>query len=77
MGGGTQCDPSLGFLTAVLYRQSFEADFILLLPYFYIEHVTGKTLIATYNHFHNILILFYVLPKFSFTTSTTVHNYYL
>ena len=30
-----------------------------------------------YNHFHNILRLFGALPNFLFTTSETMHNYYL
>ena len=30
-----------------------------------------------YNHFHNILRLFDVLPNFLFTTSETMHDYYL
>ena len=30
-----------------------------------------------YNHGHNILKLFYVLPNFAFTTSEKMHNYYL
>ena len=31
----------------------------------------------TYNHFHNILRLFNVLPNFPFTTSETMDDYYL
>ena len=31
----------------------------------------------TYNQFHNILRLFDVLSNFSFTTSETMHDYYL
>ena len=31
----------------------------------------------TYNHSHNILRLFDVLPNFSFTTSETMHDYYI
>ena len=30
-----------------------------------------------YNHFHNILRLFDVLPNFPFTTSGTMRDYYL
>ena len=30
-----------------------------------------------YNQFHNILRLFDVLPNFRFTTSETMHDYYL
>ena len=30
-----------------------------------------------YNHFHNILRHFDVLPNFSFTTSETMRDYYL
>ena len=30
-----------------------------------------------YNHFHNILRLFDVLPNFRFTTSETMGDYYL
>ena len=30
-----------------------------------------------YNHFHNILRFFDVLPNFSLTTSETIHDYYL
>ena len=30
-----------------------------------------------YNHFHNILRLFNVLPNFPFTTSETMGDYYL
>ena len=30
-----------------------------------------------YNHFHNILRLFDVLPNFPFTTSEMMSNYYL
>ena len=32
---------------------------------------------STYNHFHNILRLFDVLPNFPFTTSKTMGDYYL
>ena len=32
---------------------------------------------STYNHFHNILRLFDVLPNFPFTTSETMGDYYL
>ena len=31
----------------------------------------------SYNHFHNILKLLYVLPNFPFTTSEMMRNYYL
>ena len=31
----------------------------------------------TYNHFHNILKLFDVLPTFLFTTSETMRDHYL
>ena len=34
-------------------------------------------LMAIYNHFHNILRLFDVLPNFPFTTSETMRDYYL
>ena len=30
-----------------------------------------------YNHFHNTLRLFDVLPNFHFTKSETIHDYYL
>ena len=30
-----------------------------------------------YNHFHNILRFFDVLPNFSFTASETIDDYYL
>ena len=33
--------------------------------------------VHAYNHFHNILRLFDVLPKFSFTVSETMGEYYL
>ena len=33
--------------------------------------------IESYNHFHNILILFDDLPNFPFITSETMRNYYL
>ena len=33
--------------------------------------------VKTYNHFQNILRLFDVLPKFLFTTSETMCDYYL
>ena len=33
--------------------------------------------LAIYNHFHNILRFFDVLPIFPFTTSETMHDYYL
>ena len=33
--------------------------------------------IESYNHFHNILILFDDLPNFPFTASETMRNYYL
>ena len=32
---------------------------------------------GNYNHFHNILWVFGVLPNFLFTTSETMHNDYL
>ena len=32
---------------------------------------------VTYNHFHNVLRLFDVLPNFPFTTSETTDDYYL
>ena len=34
-------------------------------------------IIMNYNHFHNILRLFDVLPNFLFTASETIGNYYL
>ena len=34
-------------------------------------------LYITYNHFHNILRLFDVLPNFPFPTSETMRDYYL
>ena len=37
------------------------------------ENYSQKTI----NHFHNILRLFDVLPNFLFTTSETMHDYYL
>ena len=36
-----------------------------------------EALKTIYNHFHNILRLFDVLPNFPFTTSETMRNYYL
>ena len=33
--------------------------------------------LGSYNHFHNILRLFDVLPNFPFTTSETMADYYL
>ena len=35
------------------------------------------SVLATPNHFHNILRLFDVLPNFPFTTSETMGDYYL
>ena len=35
------------------------------------------TYTGCYNHFHNILRLFDVLTNFGFSTSETIHNYYL
>ena len=37
----------------------------------------GVKLPTTHNQFYNILRLFYILPNFPFTTSETMHNYYL
>ena len=37
------------------------------------QYFTGKS----YNHFQNILRLFYALPNFPFTTSKTMGDYYL
>ena len=31
----------------------------------------------SYNHFHNILRIFDVLPNYNFTTSETIGDYYL
>ena len=36
-----------------------------------------QTLSSSYNHFHNILRLFDVLPNLSFTASETMRDYYL
>ena len=38
---------------------------------------TGIELGPSNNHFHNILRCFDVLPNFPFTTSETMHDYYL
>ena len=40
-------------------------------------HLVSKLHIQCYNHFHNILRLFDVLPNFPFTTSETMWDYYL
>ena len=33
--------------------------------------------LVSYNHFHNVLRLFDILPSFPFTTSETMRHYYL
>ena len=42
-----------------------------------ILHTKCFSFSGTYNHFHNILRLFDVLPSFSFSKSETMQNYYL
>ena len=44
-----------------------------------ISYRTGRkyNIPDTYNHFHNILELFDVLPNFPFITSLTMRDYYL
>ena len=42
---------------------------------FYIQYICVH--VQAYNHFHNILSLFDVLPNFPFTTSETMRDYYL
>ena len=37
----------------------------------------GLAFVAGYNHFHNILSFFDVLPNFSFTIIETMGDYYL
>ena len=44
---------------------------------FHLLWLASFSLKQTYNHFHNILRLFDVLPNFSFATSETMHDYYL
>ena len=39
------------------------------------EHVSNVCLTAYYNHRHNIMRIFDVLPNFSFTTSETNRDY--
>ena len=39
-------------------------------------HLLGR-LHNSYNHFHNILRLFDVLPSFAFTTNEMMRDYYL
>ena len=41
------------------------------------ENCQFKLKFGKYNHFHNILRLFDVLPNFLFTTSETMRSYYL
>ena len=46
--------------------------------YYELQQPIGKTQIPiakVYNHLHNILRLFDVLPNFPFTTSETMRNY--
>ena len=40
------------------------------------EHIKWKRKFAE-NHFHNILILFHVLPNFPSTTNEMMRHYYL
>ena len=40
-------------------------------------YITKEQEKISYNHFHNILKLFKVLPNFPFTTSETMRDYYL
>ena len=64
-----------------LVRHHFKAE---LYRYIYIV-IFGKhlpelyciVLICIYNHFHNILRLFNVLPNFPFSTSEKMGDYYL
>ena len=50
----------------------------LLIPTFnLLATCSTAALKPPYNQFHNILRLFDVLPKFSFTTSETIRDYYL
>ena len=46
---------------------------LLSIPLVISHVICGKN----YNHFHNILRLFDVLPNFPFTTSETMHDGYL
>ena len=39
--------------------------------------LTIALILCTYNHFHNVLRLFDVLPNFPFTASKTMRDYYL
>ena len=41
------------------------------------QYRCSKNFQKDYNHFHNILGLFDVLPNFPFTTSETMRDYYL
>ena len=61
-------------------------EIFLIFPYFLRSLVLSRsatreeTLVPSllyYNHFHNILRPSYVSPNFSFTTSETMHDYYL
>ena len=66
------------FLKITQYSQ--ENTLNLKTPFF-AEHLwmTGLyfAIIYSYNQLHNILRLFDVLPNFPFTTSETMHDYYL
>ena len=62
-----------------------EEKFILTMLYFSLPtiafthdmEVISHHVLSIYNHFHNILRLFDVLPNFPFTTSETMGDYYL
>ena len=43
----------------------------------YNKFITSWTSMFNYNHVHNILRLFDLLPNFPFTTSETMGDYYL
>ena len=45
--------------------------------FLFIQILQNPPLQFNYNHFQNILRLFDDLPKFTFTTSETMHDYYL
>ena len=56
---------------------SFAVTLIYVIPHFNYRKYIQIFLKLNYNHFHNILRLVDVLPKFAFTTSETMHDYYL
>ena len=51
--------------------------YIMLFKYALNIYEDHRHISIIYNHFHNILILFDVLPNFPFTTSETMRDYYL